>query len=391
MTQTHSVPPVDLLQRVWADLCSSPSRFMGTPGAERSLDILERYLAELGFSPQVHSFMYPGWKAGSAINLTIANQHVEAYPMLGSSGTDSTAQEIQGRLHYVGPFGIWGTYDWQRFALFNEQGALQAYILGREYGEAIPQALPEGIDTMPYIGIGKNTVENLFREAAKDQPITCRLRCDAAGLDTQEGINLSVDLPKLGSRSVLIGAHYDSLFSTPGAYDNASGAACLVALAAAFRGGVPDLNVRLVWFGAEEWLLAGSKAYALHLQQSGSLPYFVLNLDGIGRGDQLDIWYGPDNLLPDLRHIIEPIAVREGVKPVYVFPPPAGSDHAPFYDAGCPVCMLTFNDLQILHRPEDVIEENKLHNMYRTLAIIREFLTASGPMLQRHTPNKQDA
>ena len=45
------------------------------------------------------------------------------------------------------------------------------------------------------------------------------------------------------------------------------------------------------------------------------------------------------------------------------FPPLPGSDHAPFYAAGLPVAMLTFDDQEVLHSERDVANAGSLRNL----------------------------
>lgn len=366
-TEWHDV----ILETVWHELVDIGPRFMGTDGAQKAVDVILDHVKALGLDPQIHEFDYQGWSPGKKVALFIDGQPQEAYAMLGSH-CGELGKPKRGTVRYMGPFAIWDRLDWERFALVGEDGSLQAYLMGRREGPAIPQALPEGIDHgIPYVAISSETVHQLFeaevRRGATGCAVSCEVQMDSGPLASCSGVNIAVNLPARGKRRVLIGAHYDSLYSTPGAYDNAAGAACLMALAHQFIDGVDGLDIQLVWFGAEEWLLRGSHAYVETLEQEKRLPDFMLNLDGMGRGDTLEVWYGPDRWLPRLDRILEPIARELGIDLKYIFPAPPGSDHAPFYDRGIPVCMLTFNDGEILHRPEDVIEDSKLNNMRRAV------------------------
>lgn len=51
---------------------------------------------------------------------------------------------------------------------------------------------------------------------------------------------------------ILIGAHYDSVFGSPGANDNASGVAVLLELSRLFRTFLPAMSIRFVAFTNEE-------------------------------------------------------------------------------------------------------------------------------------------
>ena len=79
--------------------------------------------------------------------------------------------------------------------------------------------------------------------------------------------NLETEIP--GSGEVLVvGAHYDSVIGSPGANDNGSGIAALLALAERLAGTKPRRTLRLVAFANEEppWFLGpamGSRVYSL--------------------------------------------------------------------------------------------------------------------------------
>jgi Zn-dependent M28 family amino/carboxypeptidase len=89
---------------------------------------------------------------------------------------------------------------------------------------------------------------------------------------------------------VIVGAHYDHLGVIggelhPGADDNASGTAALVAIGAALTrdGQRPSHTVVLVAFGAEEDGLNGSAHYAAHPRRPLAEAALMINLDMVGR------------------------------------------------------------------------------------------------------------
>lgn len=118
------------------------------------------------------------------------------------------------------------------------------------------------------------------------------------------------------------------------------------------------------FFGAEEWHLAGSRAFVAELGKEAlaKIP-FVLNIDGIGRGSLLDVGVGPEwfewAVLDAITRHLDDGPVRAET----TFPPLLGSDHAPFYEAGVPAAHLTFNDWPLLHRPEDLPTSESVHNI----------------------------
>ncbi len=94
--------------------------------------------------------------------------------------------------------------------------------------------------------------------------------------------------------TVIIGAHYDNVFSTgagEGAYDNGSGVGVLLALAESLFGKVLDYNIVFVAFGGEESGLYGSRYYleGLSPMERDSIVLYI-NIDSISAGDNLYIY-----------------------------------------------------------------------------------------------------
>ena len=86
---------------------------------------------------------------------------------------------------------------------------------------------------------------------------------------------------------VVIGAHYDTIEKTPGANDNASGVAAMLALARAFAGTKPDRTLRFVAFVNEEppffWTHdMGSRVYARQCKARHERIVAMLSLETLG-------------------------------------------------------------------------------------------------------------
>ncbi len=101
--------------------------------------------------------------------------------------------------------------------------------------------------------------------------------------------NLEVEI-KGTNRSdeiVIIGAHYDSVFGSPGANDNGTGAAAVLELAHAFAGKKTSRTLRFVEFVNEEppffWKDSmGSVVYAKRCRDRGEKVVAMLSLETIG-------------------------------------------------------------------------------------------------------------
>ncbi len=108
-------------------------------------------------------------------------------------------------------------------------------------------------------------------------------------VDGQECYNLEVALTGAASPDeiVVVGAHYDTYPSTPGADDNASGTAALLELARRFAGSQPRRTLRFVAFTNEEPPYfqkpsMGSWSYAHRSRELNENLVCVLSLETLG-------------------------------------------------------------------------------------------------------------
>ncbi|MEU5718289.1 M28 family metallopeptidase [Streptomyces sp. NPDC020403] len=151
------------------------------------------------------------------------------------------------------------------------------------------------------------------------------------------------------TRTVMLGAHLDSVTDGPGINDNASGSAGLleVALELARTHRTPANKVRFAWWSAEENGLLGSEAYVAQLSQaqrdkvalylnfdmiaSPNGAQFVFDgddSDGVGAGP------GPEGSA-QLEHDITAFLDKQG-KPHTGTDFTGRSDYGPFVEAGIP-------------------------------------------------------
>ena len=99
--------------------------------------------------------------------------------------------------------------------------------------------------------------------------------------------NIEVEMPGARPEILLIGAHYDSVFGSPGANDNGSGVAATLALARRFAGRKTQHTLRFVAFVNEEppyFLSAemGSLVYARRCKERGDKISAMISLETIG-------------------------------------------------------------------------------------------------------------
>jgi Peptidase family M28 len=112
-------------------------------------------------------------------------------------------------------------------------------------------------------------------------------RQDGYELHGQACHNIEAEIRGIRPEIILIGAHYDSVFGSPGANDNGTGVAAILALARRFAGGKPEHTLRFVAFVNEEppYFLSGemgSLVYAGRCKERGDKIAAMISLETIG-------------------------------------------------------------------------------------------------------------
>lgn len=133
----------------------------------------------------------------------------------------------------------------------------------------------------PQLNAAADFIEDSFSRAGL-QP-----RRDTYEVDGRACHNIEVEIRGARPQILLIGAHYDSVFGSPGANDNGSGVAALLALARRFAGKPTGQTLRFVAFVNEEPFYfqseqMGSFVYASRCKARGDQISGMISLETIG-------------------------------------------------------------------------------------------------------------
>jgi hypothetical protein len=133
----------------------------------------------------------------------------------------------------------------------------------------------------PKLNAAADFIEDSFSRAG------LRTRRDSYDMRGQACHNIEAEIPGAHPEIILIGAHYDSVFGSPGANDNGTGVAATLALAQRFVGRRPEHTLRFVAFVNEEppYFLSdemGSFIYAGRCKARGDKISAMISLETIG-------------------------------------------------------------------------------------------------------------
>lgn len=186
--------------------------------------------------------------------------------------------------------------------------------------------------------------------------------------------------------TIVIGAHYDhlgrggfgSLSGTkeihPGADDNASGTAVLIALAHRLASRPEKLKRRILFvaFTAEESGLIGSNHYVQNPLFSLDKTVAMINLDMVGRmtGEKLSVLgYSSGNSFSEL---LDRVNEKHKLKLTKSPRSPGGSDHLPFFRQGIPVMFFTTGTHADYHRTSDSFEKLNIAGMRQIVDFVAD-------------------
>ena len=338
----------------WKRILDLGPKPFGSEALSQCSHYLEQTLHEITGNACRDIYKRRAWSAGKwKLEITGHGEHIlESYLFLGSGASAG----FEGRLRYAGHNRVWDMYVWDRYSVVDENETILAYITVRGNGEAIPQMLFTGDSELPHFIVGADEAD--FFAQACEKGLRFRGFAESEWKENADCIDVVGTIGD-GSRKVIVCGHYDTVYSTPGAYDNAAGAAVVLELARRLRNYDSEFAIQILLTDGEEFGLQGSKARCESGKDDDAV--FVLNIDGVGRDNVLEVWSGPEPVERKIRQCLS--NSPESFQAIYKCPPPPGSDHAPYFDKGIPVCMLTFNDQGILHSPKDIYEECKLDNM----------------------------
>jgi Iap family predicted aminopeptidase len=335
---------------------SKEPRVSGTPGEARAAEYIAGQLRSSGYTVEIMEFEFEGdrFRAGE---VTYDGKTIEALTLAGSPGGS-----VSGPAVFIGladEAGIGGRDLTGKMAVA-ERGVLNfgvkyenakaAGAIGLIVVNNRPGSFSGNLATgasIPVAGVSQEDGAGLI-EAAKAGRQIGLAAPPTAGLT--KALNV-LARPHADARcQVLVGGHFDTVPSAPGANDNASGTANVIELARALAADGIDDAVCFAAFGAEESGLYGSKALVERLRAEGALPRYMLNLDVTGIGDQVEvIGDGP------LAQAALALASGAGIPAIpSSLPPNTGSDHTSFIDAGVSTVFFTSGEFSTIHSPQDV-------------------------------------
>jgi Zn-dependent M28 family amino/carboxypeptidase len=297
------------------------NRAAGFPGYDASLAYVERRLTRAGYDVERHPFPYARWVKNAPATLQREGQPAFTEGNAESAGDyfvaqfsgagNVTAPLVTTSDIQIPPAGGPGTgtsgcerADWPagdqplagkialiqrgtctfvaKIELAKQLGAAGVIIFndgGPNREEPFQIAAPQFVG-IPVV-MTSATVGAALYAAVQAGTVNITLVVDATTTEVTQ-YNLTADTEEGDpERTILVGAHLDSVEEGPGVNDNGSGSGTLIEMAEeiAKLDAAPRNRIRFAWWGAEEANLIGSTAYAADLIDSGEIDDIEANLN----------------------------------------------------------------------------------------------------------------
>lgn len=370
-------------------------RPVGSPGNEAAESYIARTLAEYGYVVERQPYSCTAWEHHATTLLAGGELAAAANPFSPPCDVDAPtvavatlaelrAADLRGCVAVLygaltatalapkaWPFK--GEDDAEIVALLETKAP--AALLTVQSREGLLPRLTEDVE----LAIPAATVPADVGLALVRQPgVRVRLRIDARS-STATACNVVGRVGSDESR-VVICAHFDTKVDTPGAADNASGVAVLLALGRMLAQHRLRHGVELIAFNGEEYLPLGDDTYLAHASDSFEQVVAVLNFDAVG------LWLAPNSIAmlgaaPPFESAVRELTPRH---PGLVWAQPwVESNHTTFVWRGVPAVAFTAASPPPLYHTRSDSEEWISPARLREAALVGAEIVA---MLQRYDP-----
>lgn len=407
-------------------LCKFGGRLAGSGQEDAAMDWALGRLRDIGPGVTRVDVPYAGWRclAARLELLGAAGVTLACKPLLRSLSTppgglegevldlgpgrtedfERAGERVRGKIVMVRheyPFSPQHMHRRRKYDLAVARGATGFLIANPLPGKGLlsgSSGRPNGGSGIPAAYIDFESSEQLARAGAT-HPARVRLVIEGEERpDALAGVGM-LDIPGSSDARIVISAHMDGHDLGQSALDNATGVVVALAAARALAARVSNQThgLRICFFSAEEWALAGSTRYLgdLSAQERGQLKLNI-NLDTVAGDDSLTALISD---FPQLEGFVASSAARAGLPVATYLPLMPNSDHANFAAHGIPALRLVAGfdrpDSRVnnILSPGDVpavVQESELRQALRvTCAMAWEGLTlpqAELDALARRTP-----
>ena len=362
-----------------------PDRFIGGKGHRSAFEYLHRTLRSLGLWVNVQPFtvdIHVPHKWSLEIDIGQGYEKVEALPGIGSPSIGRMEAEILpvghareedyesldntgGKVHLS---SLWKSHETAKIRQAAQRGAPALIWYNKYFDELYSGACDYSLAPIPGFAIRKSVALRIMeagggrvrlQNGSKRRRIRCR--------------NLEAGYDEDNGRHALLTAHYDTRPHTPGASDDASGVAVMLAFIQSGFGRDLPQNVRYLFADCEEEGCVGAEQFASQRYRANILKATtsVVNLDAVGWPNLCVITRDREAVMDDgLSGLACKVLQDLGYTAERVRSKTGKSNHTPFAHRGVPSLWLSDYPNFIRHSTID----NAFNVDYPTMSLVTESL-----------------
>ena len=266
----------------------------------------------------------------------------------------------------------------------------------QENGATVP--FPDAYDgqyadaLIPYIYIAESVAlkfHDYIEQAASDPTLYASLDgfWEGNNVGTRSVKVVTGEIPGHGEGEILVGAHHDSVYISPGAVDNAVGVAQLLEVATQLSELNLESTVTFATWGGEELGLLGSQAYIQSYKEEVDDLDLYINLDSTNLNPSIGL--GTLGIETSEQHLIESISkIQRTVlgheawvdydTNLQLNNLDGNSDHRSFNQYGTPTIGFYGWEYEQYHRTTDVPDVVHQEGLALTVEIVLQILVAQG-------------
>ena len=366
----------NLYEKHFHKLCEKP-RPAGSNQISKIKDYLIYNMEKLGYAVELKQYSFVGWELLEEPKVKFLKPieiEVPSIPVVWSGSTDGL--EVNGKIaNFFSAMKTFEAYDWQRYTVTGLKGEPICYLITRP-DMIWAQPLDDWTDEVPYIIVDTNACKLINEWIAEKNDIEVMFLVNSRKIPNLQINNIIAPAASRKHRLILC-AHYDSMFNTVGAHDNASGVVTLLNLADRLY--PTQDNIELIFFDAEEWNKYGSYRYVDDLKAQNDLENIdiVINIDSVGVGDYIYCLTSP-SIESEVKRIMSNTATSQQIK-IEVsskkeFPQ---FDSWPFMKMGIPVIQIGTGGekpFPYFHHPRDDLKNIDCGLVDKVVNLLHEFV-----------------
>lgn len=391
----------DLAYNQLKRLCKeAPGRLIGTPNSFVAIDLMKKYLENLGFDTVfLQPFTSPAWLCHSAsaemiVNGKSTSLNIDALGPSAATPQDGITAEVirvmsLEEVRNLGKERIKG-----KIVFYDRPMDPKHYNTHRAYGETVDQrifgpnvakeygavasitrSINPNLDDFPHTGscvfdgekipaiaISTNDADVLSKSLKNNPNLKVCIKVDAEDITTNT-FNLIADLRgyEKPDEYIVVGGHIDTWFNSPGAHDDGIG--CLQAtevLRLLKENYIKNKrSIRAIMYMDEELYQSGGNAYLEFSKENGVKNYFAMEADAGGytpRGFTIDASEKIVKAIQEYVYLLNSYGIH------YINPGGGGVDIGPLKKIGVPLSGLRTDGqryFDVHHSPNDTF--NQVH------------------------------